>query len=245
MKIDTDAVTSETTSEETTSENKAETTAQNNGLSPEATAEMQARIDALTAEALKYKTKADQQEGRAKKAESALKADKNELAGQLDEYRQKQEIAETNLEQLKQQNAILINGQRSTAVQNAVLAVAGSLADGAAQDLASLMVGKVGIQDGRVTVLTETGTSRISAKTGKEMTVDELRDELLSKRPYFVKSGVVSGQGTGDNTGGATAAIDLTQWRNADPAKIQKHLAGQSKEYKDKFMAAIAADMRE
>ena len=246
MKTDTEAATSETASGEATPENAtAETTAQNTGLSPEAIAEMQARIDALTADGLKYKTKAEQQEGRAKKAESALKADKTELATQLDEYRQRQEIAEATLEQLKQQNAILTNGQKSTAVQNAVLYVAGTLADGAAQDLAALMVGRVGIQDGRVSVLTDAGTPRISAKTGKEMTVDELRDELLSKRPYFIKSGVVGGQGTANNTGGANAAIELTQWRTADPASIQKHLADKSKEYKERFWAAVGADMKE
>ena len=238
MKTDTDAVSSETTSGEATPENaNAETTAQNTGLSPEAIAEMQARIDSLTADGLKYKTKAEQQEGRAKKAESALKADKTELATQLDEYRQRQEIAEATLEQLKQQNAILTNGQKSTAVQNAVLYVAGTLADGAAQDLAALMVGRVGIQDGRVSVLTDAGTPRISAKTGKEMTVDELRDELLSKRPYFIKSGVVGGQGTANNTAGVTGLKQLQELERMDAGDRAAYMSALSPEQRKAIYA--------
>ena len=245
MKTDTDAVTSETTSEETTSENKDETTSQNAGLSPEAIAEWQARQDAITAERDKYKTNYEQQVARAKKAEAALKEKSPEHAAAIDELKQRVEIAEAKAQERETKIQLLTNGQRVNAAQNAVLTSPIQLAKGAQPLLTKLIHGETGVYEGRTVVLTDSGTPRISAKTGKEMTVEELRDEILGKSPFLCASGVVSGQGTGDNTGGANAAIELTQWRTADPASIQKHLADKSKEYKERFWAAVGADMKE
>ena len=223
--------------EETTSENNAETTAQNNGLSPEAIAEMQARIDALTAEALKFKTKADQQEGRAKKAESMLKAEKGEVSTQLDELRQKNEISEAKLQEREAKIELLTSSQRMNAAMNAVLTSPIKLHDGARPMLTKLIMAETGVYEGRTVVLTEAGTPRISAKTGKEMTIDEARDEILEKSPFLCESGVVSGQGTGNNTAGVTGLKQLQELERMDAGDRAAYMSALSPEQRKAIYA--------
>jgi len=176
------------------------------GLSTEAIAELQSRIDAQQAELDKYRKKAEQQEGRAKKAEALLKSEKTEVAEQVDTLSQQLEIARQQQEELVSQVAKLTHTQVGSTVNNAVLGVAGNLADGAAGDLASLMSSHMGVRDGRVVVLTENGTPRIG-NSGKEMSAAELRDELLKTRPYFLKSKVAPGTGGSSDTSGSIGVM--------------------------------------
>ena len=215
MSKEQEAATSETATETANSETAEQTSSENQtGLSTEAIAELQARIDAQTAELEKYRKKAEQQEGRAKKAESLLKADKSETSEQIDTLSQQLEIARQQQEELVGQVAKLQQTQVGTTVNNAVLTIASNLAEGAAADLASLMASRMGVRDGQAVVLTDQGTPRIGA-SGKQMTAGELRDELLKTRPYFLKSRVASGTGGGSDTGGNSGVIKTIDEINA------------------------------
>jgi len=208
----------ETASDESTSQIDEQTSSQNQtGLSQEALTELQNELDRIRGERDKYMRDYDQQKQARAKYEKLYKTEKGKEAEELDRVQQQLDIEKARAEDLSGRIGQMTQAQKKTAVQGAVMGIASTLADGAAADIAALMEAKVGIVDGRVVVLTETGTPKLSAKSGRDMTVDELRDELLSTRPYLVKNRMTPGQGTGANTTGATGVIKSLQEFNGLP----------------------------
>ena len=233
MSKEQEAATSETATETANSETAEQTSSENQtGLSTEAIAELQARIDAQTAELEKYRKKAEQQEGRAKKAESLLKADKSETSEQIDTLSQQLEIARQQQEELVGQVAKLQQTQVGTTVNNALLSMTGTLVDGVAEDLAVIMSARMGVRDGKAVVLTEQGTPRIGA-SGKQMTAKELLDEVLKTRPWSLKSKVAPGTGGGSDTGGNSGVI-----KTAAEIAAMDDIEGQ------KYMATLTPEQR-
>ena len=191
-------------------------------VSKEAVAELQATIDALQARVDKAEHKAGQQEGRAKKAEGLLKEKGGDAQAQLDELSQRLDLAQGEIEKRDALVATLTSAQKSAAVTQAVASVAARLADGASNDLIALMSQGVGIKDGRVVVLTENGTAKLSASTGREMTPSELCDEMLKARPYLQRSSSGGGSGDTGNTSGTTNVIDIDAFEKMSSAKREE-----------------------
>ena len=232
----------EATTSETVNEDAASKTAEaeaSQGLSQEGIAELQQRIDAIQAERDKLKTKAEQQEGRAKKAEALLKAEKAEVSEQIDQLSQQLELSKQQQESLGEQVAKLTTAQVGATVSNAILDLGSTLVKGnAAGDLAYLMSKHMGVKDGKVVVLTENGTPRLSA-TGKEMTAVELRDELLKTRPYFLKSKVTPGQGGASDTGGTINNVNLTELDEMSSSERAEVWRGLSDEQKKALLSQV------
>ena len=167
-----------------------------------------------------------------------MKAEKAEVSEQIDQLSQQLELSKQQQESLNDQVAKLTTAQVGATVNNAILNVAGNLAEGAAGDLASLMSGHMGVKDGKVVVLTENGTPRLSA-TGKEMTAVELRDELLKTRPYFLKSKVTPGQGGASDTGGTINNVNLTELDEMSSSERAEVWRGLSDEQKKALLSQV------
>lgn len=195
-------------------------------LSHEAVAEMQRRLDELQTELAKARTKAEQQEGRARKAEAALKADKTDVSSQLDELNQRLAIETEARKKQDERVRLLTDQQKRAAIAISVADKARALAEGAAGDLIALLSAQVMVDDsGHVVVRTETGAPRISAKTGKAMTVDELRDEYIAARPYLQKPLTSGGAGSKGNTEGVQN-LNLDELEKMTADKRADYLAG-------------------
>ena len=202
-------------------------------VSPEVVAELQRQLDALTERCEKAENKAAQQEGRAKKAETLLKEKRGDAQEQIDELAQRLELAQSEVDKHAATVQQLTKAQTSAAITAAVAGVAPKLADGASNDLIALMRDQVGVKDGRVVVLTDKGTPRLSGATGTEMKVAELCEEMVGVRHYLQRSTSGGGSGGAGNTGGTgKQTITRAQFEEMDSYDRAKAWQAMSKEQK-------------
>ena len=157
-------------------------------------AEIQSKWDADKAELEKHRAILKDKEGHIKKLSAQLKENGGEKDQRIDALQQQLDIAQQGLTEREERIKHLTHSQVAAEVQRSVMSHARVL-DEARADLSELLKGQIGVVDGRVTVLTPNNTERLSAKTGKGMTVDELIEETLGRRPYMQKP--ITGGGTG------------------------------------------------
>jgi len=182
--------------------------------------QLQQQLADTSAELAKAANKAQQQEGRARKAEAALKSKQTEEEQQASDLSQKLEAAEQDRQQLKEKLTLLERDQTRSAVVAAVSAVASKLALGADKALTKLLNIDVTVDDkGQTIVRNDEGQRRINAKTGKPMTIEELRDEYLTQ-DFLLASKVQGGKGAKGNSDATPVDLSVDQVEKLTPKEL-------------------------
>ena len=180
---------------------------------------LQSEIDKLRAERDKYKNNYLSTKKRAEKAET--KAKDKVSSEELDTLKQQLEINKTKLEEREQELQRLQNATLRAEIAQAVAVRAPELAEGVAGLLPDIIKNRMGIVDGQPVVLTETGTPKLSAKTGKPMTAKELVDDILAQTPTFLRAKTAGGTGASGNSGG-DGGLPITKEEYAQKSSAER-----------------------
>ena len=186
---------------------------------------LQSQLDAAITERDKFKNDYLSTKKRAEKAEK--KAKTTVPPEEVDTLKQQLEITKEQLTEREQKLKQLETAQLKAEMVQAVNARTPELADGVAGILPDIMSSRMGVIDGQAVVLTEVGTPKLSAKTGKPMTAQELIDEILAKTPAFLKAKAGGGNGANGNDGAGGLAItkeDYMKKSSAERAEIRAKL---------------------
>jgi hypothetical protein len=174
----------------------------------EVLSQLQARADELTGKLAKAENVIRDQIAARKKAETALKLKQTDEEQQASDLTQKLEAAEQERLALCDKLAAVARDQAHSAVVAAISTVAPKLVPGADKTLAKLLNLDIKMDDdGQLIVLNDAGQRRLNGKTGKPMTIEELRDEYLANNEFFLAATLKGGKGALGNANATDADV--------------------------------------